>query len=42
MFAVKAGTYPVKHLSGQEPRVGYWPHPQTLDWAGKACQGQTL
>jgi hypothetical protein len=23
-------------------RVGSWPHPQTLDQAGKACQGQTL
>jgi hypothetical protein len=22
--------------------VGYWPYPQTLDEAGKACQGQTL
>jgi hypothetical protein len=22
--------------------VGSWPHPQTLDLAGKACQGQTL
>ena len=23
-------------------RVGSWPHPQTLDLAGKACQGQML
>jgi hypothetical protein len=23
-------------------RIGSWPCPQTLDWAGKACQGQTL
>jgi hypothetical protein len=23
-------------------RVGSWPYPQTLDWAGKASQGQTL
>ncbi len=22
--------------------VGSWPHPKTLDQAGKACQGQTL
>jgi hypothetical protein len=22
-------------------RVGSWPYPQTLDLAGKACQGQT-
>jgi hypothetical protein len=21
-------------------RVGSWPYPPTLDWAGKACQGQ--
>ncbi len=23
-------------------RVGYWPCPRTIDWAGKACYGQTL
>ncbi len=22
-------------------RIGSWPYPQTLDWGGKACQGQT-
>jgi hypothetical protein len=43
VFADKARTY----LS--EPRfrystniVGFWPYPQTLDLAGKACQKQTL
>jgi hypothetical protein len=30
-------TFQVLHL-----RVRFWPHPQTLDQAGKACQGQTL
>jgi hypothetical protein len=23
-------------------RVGSWPYPQTLDYAGKACQGQIV
>jgi hypothetical protein len=23
-------------------KVFHWPYPQTLDWAGKAWQGQTL
>jgi hypothetical protein len=30
-------TFQVLHSS-----VGSWPHPQTLDKAGEACQGQTL
>jgi len=28
--------------AGAYPRVEYQPYPQTLDNAGKACQGQTL
>jgi hypothetical protein len=33
----------MKHLSCASIRVGgSWPHPQTLDEAGKACHGQTL
>ena len=42
MFAGKAGAYPIEAPFGRSTRVGSWPHPQTLDWAGKACQGQTL
>jgi hypothetical protein len=41
MFTGKAGAYP----SGAPvlpPKVGPWPYPQTLDQAGKACQGQML
>ncbi len=42
MFAVKAGL----SLSGATERyftwVVSWPHPQTLDKAGKACQRQIL
>jgi hypothetical protein len=31
--------YPFQVL---DSRVDYWPYLQTLDLAGKACQGQTL
>ncbi len=35
MFAGKA-------LQVLHSEVGPWPYPETLDLAGKACQGQTL
>ncbi len=36
MFAGKAEAY----TSEVPIRVGSWPYPQTLDYAGKACQEQ--
>jgi len=34
----------VAYLSGQvfQSRVGSWPYLKTLDYTGKACQGETL
>jgi hypothetical protein len=32
----------VKYLSGAPLSVRSRPYPLTLDWAGKACQGQTF
>jgi hypothetical protein len=37
IFAGKVGAFQVLNS-----RVGIWPYPQTLDQAGKDCQGQTL
>jgi len=47
MLAGKDGAYPSGALSGAPLKVlhstvGRWPYPQTLDLAGKACQGETL
>jgi hypothetical protein len=42
IFAVKAGAYPSEApLQVLLSTVGPWPYPQTLGYAGKACQGQT-
>ncbi len=38
MFAGKAGSL----FQVLDSRVGPWPYPLTLDYAGKACRGQTL
>jgi len=40
MLASKASN--LKHLSVLHSKEGSWPSPQTLDWASKVCQGQTL
>jgi hypothetical protein len=40
MVAGKSGAYPSEEVL--QSRVGSRLHPQTLDSAGKACQGQTL
>ncbi len=38
MFAGKAGGHPSEApFRVLHSRVGPWPHPQTLDLAGKAC-----
>jgi hypothetical protein len=42
MFAGKTEPTGVKQLLGAPSRVGSWPNPQTLRWAGEAFQGQTL
>jgi hypothetical protein len=39
MFAGKAGAYPSESPLG-DSRVDSWPYQQTLNKAGKACQGQ--
>ncbi len=40
---VRPGANPrLEHLKGATLRVGPQSFPQTLDLAGKACQGQTL
>jgi len=42
-FVVKTGAYPSEApIKVRHSRGGSWPYPQTLDKAGKACQGQTL
>jgi hypothetical protein len=43
MFASKPGDY-LSEASFRLSPIGskVWPYPQTLDKAGKACQGQTL
>ncbi len=43
MFVTKVGAYPSgTYFQVLSSNVGYWPYPQTLDYAGKACQGQIL
>jgi hypothetical protein len=43
MFVNKVGAYPSEtYFQVLSSTVGSWPYPQTLDWAGKAYQGQTL
>jgi hypothetical protein len=32
----------VKHPQVLHSKVGSWLYLETLDWSGKACQGQTL
>jgi len=43
MFADKARAYPSEPTFRYSTnRAGSWAYAQTLDYAGKACQGQTL
>jgi hypothetical protein len=42
MFASKADLPEGSTIYELHSRAGSWPYPQTLDKAGKACQGQTL
>jgi hypothetical protein len=42
LFERKAGPSQGEHLKEAPFRASFWPYPQTLDLAGKACQGQTL
>jgi hypothetical protein len=43
MFADKARAYPTEPaFTYSNNRAGSSPYPQTLDYAGKACQEQTL
>jgi len=41
MFVGKAGAYP-NEAPFMCSSVGSWPHPETLDYSGKACYGHTL
>jgi hypothetical protein len=38
MVASKAGAYPTEALSGVPLKVGFWPFPQTLNYAVWTCQ----
>ncbi len=43
MVASKAAAYPSENtFQVFQSEVGSWPYPQTLDWAGKVCQGKSL